>query len=151
MKTQRSTSGHPLQQGPPDRSYKRAGRSPSTGLGVRTANSPVTVPTPAGLNTSRCRWATGTAQTPHPSAVPAQGHTPNVLLGPLFAIVLIATPAFAQVPQNVRCVKDSFGNYTCDNGTRIIKDSFDNFTIIPGKEKFDGRQRTGPEGGRSRP
>ena len=23
-------------------------------------------------------------------------------------------------PQNVRCIKDSFGNYTCTDGTRVI-------------------------------
>ena len=30
-----------------------------------------------------------------------------------------------------RCLKDSFGNLTCTDGTRVIKDSFGNYTIIP--------------------
>lgn len=30
-----------------------------------------------------------------------------------------------------RCVKDSFGNLTCIDGTRVIRDSFGNYTIIP--------------------
>jgi hypothetical protein len=36
-----------------------------------------------------------------------------------------------QQPQNVRCIKDSFGNYTCTDGTRVIHDSFDNPIVIP--------------------
>ena len=30
-----------------------------------------------------------------------------------------------------RCIRDSFGNYTCSDGTRVIRDSFGNYTIIP--------------------
>jgi hypothetical protein len=29
-----------------------------------------------------------------------------------------------------RCIRDSFGNYTCTDGTRVIRDSFGNYTII---------------------
>jgi len=38
---------------------------------------------------------------------------------------------FQQPPQTVRCIKDSFGNYTCTDGTRVIHDSFDNPIVIP--------------------
>jgi hypothetical protein len=38
------------------------------------------------------------------------------------------------VPPNVRCVADSFGNYTCSDGSRVIRDSFGNFTVIPGRK-----------------
>jgi hypothetical protein len=38
-----------------------------------------------------------------------------------------------QQPQTVRCIKDSFGNYTCTDGTRVIHDSFDPI-VIPGRE-----------------
>ncbi len=34
---------------------------------------------------------------------------------------------------NVRCVEDSFGNYTCSDGTRIIKGQ-NGTTIIPPKK-----------------
>jgi hypothetical protein len=37
------------------------------------------------------------------------------------------------VPPNVRCVQDSFGNYSCSDGTRMIRDSFGNVTVIPGR------------------
>jgi len=40
-------------------------------------------------------------------------------------------PAQPRQQENVRCIKDSFGNYTCSDGTRIIHDSFGNVTIIP--------------------
>ena len=36
-------------------------------------------------------------------------------------------------PPNVRCVQDSFGNYTCTDGSRMIRDSFGNVTVIPGR------------------
>ncbi len=35
---------------------------------------------------------------------------------------------------NVRCVADSFGNYTCTDGSRVIRDSFGNVTVIPGRK-----------------
>ena len=38
-----------------------------------------------------------------------------------------------EVPANVRCIKDSFGNYTCTDGSRVIQDSFGNVTVIPGR------------------
>jgi hypothetical protein len=34
-------------------------------------------------------------------------------------------------PQNVRCIKDSFGNVRCTDGTTILPDSNGGFTIIP--------------------
>jgi hypothetical protein len=37
------------------------------------------------------------------------------------------------VPPNVRCVADSFGNYTCSDGSRILLDSRGGFTVIPGR------------------
>jgi hypothetical protein len=40
----------------------------------------------------------------------------------------------AVVPPNVRCVADSFGNYTCTDGSRILRDSFGNVTVIPGRK-----------------
>jgi hypothetical protein len=56
------------------------------------------------------------------------------------AVVLLAQVMFpvkdrphsAPVP-NVRCIKDSFGNYTCTDGSRVIRDSFGNVTVIPGR------------------
>jgi hypothetical protein len=35
-------------------------------------------------------------------------------------------------PAEVRCIKDSFGNYICTDGTRIVCDSFGNFTTSDG-------------------
>ena len=35
--------------------------------------------------------------------------------------------------ENVRCIKDSFGNYSCSDGSRVIRDSFGNVTVIPGR------------------
>jgi hypothetical protein len=55
------------------------------------------------------------------------------------AVASLAVEAQAQQPktpqpqQNVRCIKDSFGNYTCTDGTRVIHDSFDNPIVIPGR------------------
>jgi len=36
--------------------------------------------------------------------------------------------------ENVRCIKDSFGNYSCSDGSRVIRDSFGNVTVIPGRK-----------------
>jgi hypothetical protein len=57
------------------------------------------------------------------------------------AVAALATSTLAQSPvpapwpspgsANVRCVMDSFGNYTCSDGTRIIREHNGNFTIIP--------------------
>lgn len=35
---------------------------------------------------------------------------------------------------NVRCAADSFGNYSCSDGSRVIRDSFGNVTAIPGRK-----------------
>ena len=60
----------------------------------------------------------------------------------LIAVLLLAQasppphqPA-KEVPkqENVRCIKDSFGNYTCTDGTRYLNDSFGNVTVIPGRK-----------------
>ena len=40
-------------------------------------------------------------------------------------------PAQPRQQENVRCIKDSFGNYTCTDGTRYLKDSNGNVIIIP--------------------
>ena len=48
-------------------------------------------------------------------------------------------PKQQQQPQNVRCIKDSFGNYTCTDGTRVIRDSFDNTIVIPGRGERPAR------------
>lgn len=42
-------------------------------------------------------------------------------------------PGKAGVPPNVRCVADSFGNYTCTDGSRVLRDSSGGFTVIPGR------------------
>jgi hypothetical protein len=44
---------------------------------------------------------------------------------------IAAQPKPQPQPQTVRCIKDSFGNYTCTDGTRVIHDSFDNPIVIP--------------------
>ena len=44
-----------------------------------------------------------------------------------------------QQPQTIRCIKDSFGNYTCTDGTRVIHDSFDNAVLIPGRREERAR------------
>ena len=59
----------------------------------------------------------------------------------LLLIVLLAQasagmpslPKQYEPPANVRCVKDSFGNYTCTDGSRVIRDSLGNVTVIPGQ------------------
>jgi hypothetical protein len=43
-------------------------------------------------------------------------------------------PNQVEAPANVRCIKDSFGNYTCTDGSRVIRDSFGNVTVIPGRK-----------------
>ena len=43
-------------------------------------------------------------------------------------------PKPQEPPQNVRCIKDSFGNYT-HRWTRVIHDSFDTVFVIPGRER----------------
>ena len=40
-----------------------------------------------------------------------------------------------QQPQTVGCIKDSFNNLTCTDGTRVIHDSFGNPIVIPGREE----------------
>lgn len=57
-----------------------------------------------------------------------------VLLVTLLAQAGTAPPTKVRPPANVRCVADSFGNYTCSDGSRVIKDSFGNFTVIPGRK-----------------
>jgi hypothetical protein len=42
-------------------------------------------------------------------------------------------PAKGQVPPNVRCVADSFGGWSCSDGSRIVRDSFGNVVVIPGR------------------
>ena len=42
-------------------------------------------------------------------------------------------PKQVEAPANVRCVKDSFGNLSCNDGSRVIRDSFGNVTVIPGR------------------
>jgi hypothetical protein len=44
-----------------------------------------------------------------------------------------------QPPQTVRCIKDSFGNYTCTDGTRVVHDSFDNAIVIPPRREERAR------------
>jgi hypothetical protein len=40
-------------------------------------------------------------------------------------------PGSWNVPHNVRCVADSFGGFTCSDGSRVIRDSFGNVTVSP--------------------
>ena len=40
---------------------------------------------------------------------------------------------FRQPQENVRCIKDSIGNYSCSDGSRVIRDSNGNVTVIPGR------------------
>jgi hypothetical protein len=35
--------------------------------------------------------------------------------------------------ENMRCVKDSFGNLSCTDGTRVLRDSFGNVVVVPGR------------------
>jgi hypothetical protein len=37
------------------------------------------------------------------------------------------------VPPNVRCVEDSFGNWSCTNEDRILKGRDGSVTVIPGR------------------
>jgi hypothetical protein len=61
------------------------------------------------------------------------------------AVACVAASAHAQQPkkqpqpQTVRCIKDSFGNYTCTDGTRVIHDSFDNAIAIPPRREERAR------------
>lgn len=50
--------------------------------------------------------------------------------------LLILLPAVAEAQSStareaVRCIKDSFGNLSCTDGTRVIKGSFGNYIGIP--------------------
>ena len=61
-----------------------------------------------------------------------------VLLTVLLAQAVVPLPSQPKdkasvPPPNVRCIKDSFENYTCTDGTRMIRDSFGNVTVIPGR------------------
>jgi hypothetical protein len=64
----------------------------------------------------------------------------------LLAVASLAVSAQAQQrpkpqqqPQTVRCIKDSFSNYTCTDGTRVIHDSFDNPIVIPPRREERAR------------
>jgi hypothetical protein len=65
----------------------------------------------------------------------------------LAAVACLAGSAQAQQPkpqqpppgQTVRCIKDSFGNLTCTDGTRVIHDSFDNAIVIPPRREERAR------------
>ena len=39
---------------------------------------------------------------------------------------------FKAPPPEVRCIKDSFDNYTCTDGRRIVRDAFGNYTSSDG-------------------
>lgn len=56
-----------------------------------------------------------------------------VILTALMLAQAFPVPAPRQ-QENIRCVKDSFGNYTCNDGTRYLIDSFGNVIIIPPKK-----------------
>jgi hypothetical protein len=43
-------------------------------------------------------------------------------------------PSFFDRQQNVRYVKDSFGNYTGSDGSRVIRDSNGNVIVVPGRK-----------------
>jgi hypothetical protein len=43
-------------------------------------------------------------------------------------------PKQVEAPANVRCVADSFGNYSCSDGSRVIRDTFGNVMVIPGRK-----------------
>jgi hypothetical protein len=61
----------------------------------------------------------------------------------LALLILLPGITQAQSPttrEAVRCIKDSFGNFTCTDGTRVLKDSFGNYTIIPSRTE-DPRQK----------
>jgi hypothetical protein len=59
----------------------------------------------------------------------------------LVAVAQAQPPPRPQQPpqQIVRCIKDSFGNYTCTDGTRVIHDSFDNAIVIPSRREERAR------------
>ena len=59
-----------------------------------------------------------------------------LLLAVLLAQALPDRAPAREVPrqqENVRCIKDSFGNYTCTNGDRVLRDSFGNVIVVPGR------------------
>jgi hypothetical protein len=56
-----------------------------------------------------------------------------LVLAVLLAQAGAHSPAKPVVPPNVRCVADSFGGFTCSDGSRVIRDSFGNVTVIPGR------------------
>ena len=61
------------------------------------------------------------------------------------AVACLAASAQAQQPkpqkqqQTVRCIKDSFGNLRCSDGTTVLQDSFGNPVVIPGREERPAR------------
>ena len=69
-----------------------------------------------------------------------------ITLGLCAGVLVVVSDGLAQgspipLPREAgRCIKDSFGNLTCTDGTRVIKDSFGNYTIIPSQTK-QPRQR----------
>jgi hypothetical protein len=52
---------------------------------------------------------------------------------PLPAKSVVGQPKHFGAPPNVRCVQDSFANYSCSDGSRVIRDSNGNVTVIPGR------------------
>ena len=42
--------------------------------------------------------------------------------------------SFFDRQQNGQYVKDSFGNYTCSDGSRVIRDSNGNVIVVPGRK-----------------
>jgi hypothetical protein len=51
---------------------------------------------------------------------------PNALAAQTTQPVPVPAPRSGET----RCIKDSFGNFTCTDGSRVLKDSFGNYTII---------------------
>ena len=45
-----------------------------------------------------------------------------------------ARPKHFGMPENLRCVRDSFGNYTCSDGSRVLRDSNGNVIVVPGRK-----------------
>jgi hypothetical protein len=60
--------------------------------------------------------------------------TVAVLIAQAGAPAVQGKPNHFHPPANVRCVADSFGNYSCSDGSRVIRDSFGHFTVIPGRK-----------------
>jgi hypothetical protein len=66
---------------------------------------------------------------PHPfgrAALALALGVPNALAAQTTQPVPVPAPHSGET----RCIKDSFGNFTCTDGSRILKDSFGNYTII---------------------